>query len=162
MLTFNKKGDPIIEAEAKIQYEVALGSTWYRFFEGLKDEKIFGTRCPKCRRVLVPARTFCPRCFVDTEEWVEVSQVGELVAWALTDFEFFDMPTKAPFLSAFIHLEGANSNFLHLLGGFDLKNIDTVRKTVQNGMRVKAVWRENKTGSILDIKYFEPIRHIMS
>jgi len=157
MFKFNKNGHPIIESDAKIPYEVSLGSTWYRFFEGLKNEKIFGTKCPKCQRVLVAARTFCPRCFVDMEEWVEVSQVGELIAWALTDFEFFGMPTKPPFISAFIHLEGADSNFLHLLGGFDLNNIDAVRKTVKNGMKVKAVWREKKTGSILDIKYFEPI-----
>ena len=88
---------------------------------------------------------------------MEVSHVGELIAWSLTNFEFFNMPTKAPFLSAFIHLEGADSNFLHLLGGFDLKNIDSVRKVVKNGMKVKAVWREKKSGSILDIKHFEPI-----
>jgi uncharacterized OB-fold protein len=157
MLVFNKKGQPILEAEARIPYEVALGSTWYRFLEGLKNEKIFGTRCPKCRRVLVAARTFCPRCFVEMGEWVEVSHVGKLIAWALTDYEFFNMPTKPPFISAFIHLEGADSNFLHFLGGFGLQDMDAIRRNVKNGMKVKAVWREHKTGSILDIKYFEPV-----
>jgi uncharacterized OB-fold protein len=32
-----------------------------------------------------------------------------------------------------------------------------VMKTVKNGMKVKAVWKEEKTGHIMDIKYFEPI-----
>ena len=157
MVTFDKKGNPIIEAEVRIPYELAVGPTWYRFFEGLKQEKIFATRCPKCNRVLVPARSFCPRCFVDMEQWVEVSQEGEIAAWVLTDYEYFGMPIKPPFIGSLIRLEGTDCTFNHLIGGFDLSDLDTVRKKVKNGMRVKAVWEKEKKGHILDIKYFKPL-----
>lgn len=157
MVTFDKKGYPIIEAEVRIPYELAVGPTWYRFFEGFKQEKIFGTRCPKCGRVLVPARTFCPRCFVDMEEWVEVSQEGGVIAWVFTDYEYFGMPIKPPFITSLIHLEGTDCNFHHLIGGFDFIDLDTVRKKVKNDMKVKAVWSQERSGCILDIKYFEPI-----
>ena len=80
-----------------------------------------------------------------------------MIAWALTDYEYFGMPTKAPFINSVIRLDGADCAFLHLLGGFEMTNIDAVRKIVKNGMRVKAVWNKEKNGEIMDIKYFEPV-----
>jgi len=157
MVTYDKKGNPILESEVRIPYEVAFGPTWFRFFEGLREKKIFGTRCSRCNRVLVPARTFCPKCFVETEEWLEVSQEGEVIAWILTDYEYFGMPTKPPFISALIKLDGTDCSLMHLIGGFDIGNLDLVRRTVKNGMKVKAVWSENRTGCILDIKHFQPL-----
>lgn len=69
----------------------------------------------------VPARSFCPRCFIRNDEWVEVSQTGKIVAWALTKYEYFGMPTKPPFIGALIRLDNTDSNFLHLVGGFDMR-----------------------------------------
>ncbi|MFH1090404.1 MAG: Zn-ribbon domain-containing OB-fold protein [Pseudomonadota bacterium] len=146
-----------IETEVRLPYRLAYGETWTRFFEGLKEEKIYGTRCRKCQRVLVPARTFCPRCFVDTDEWLEVSPQGDLVAWCLTNYRYFSQPIDPPFISALIRLDGTDVNFLHLVGGFDLTDLETVRAKVKNGMKVRAVWEEEKLGHILDIKYFEPV-----
>jgi len=148
----------ILTDKVAIPYEIAAGPTWTRFFEGFRQEKIYGTRCRKCKRVLVPARSFCPRCFVDTDEWIEISQEGSIVSWALTEYEYYGMPTKPPFIGALIRLDGTDSNFLHLIGGFDLSDPEFVRKTVKNGMKVRAVWNKEKKGHIMDIKYFEPVR----
>jgi len=157
MITFEKGGNPIIEAEARVPYELAMGPNWYRFFEGFKEEKIFGTRCNKCNRVLVPARGFCPRCFVDMNEWVEVSNEGVIISWVLTDYEYFGMPTKPPFVTAVIRLDGSDCGFMHLIGGVDLSDLNQVREIITRGTRVKAVWQKEKTGCIQDIEYFKPL-----
>jgi uncharacterized OB-fold protein len=156
MITMNKEGNPIIKTEARIPYELAVGSTWYRFFEGLKEEKIMGTKCPKCNRVLVPARPFCSRCFEDMPEWIEVSTEGVLKSWSLTDYEYFGMPMKPPFINGVIRLDGTNCNFLHYIGGFEIEGLQQVQEIVKNGMRVRAVWREEKKGGVMDIKHFAP------
>ncbi len=148
----------ILKDEVAIPYELAMGPTWTRFFEGLKEEKIYATRCPRCNRVLVPARSYCPRCFVETDQWLEVSQEGTIVCWALTEYEYFAIPVKPPYIGALIKLDGTDTNFLHLIGGIDLSDPEYVRKTVKNGMKVKAVWNAEKKGNIMDIKYFEPVR----
>ena len=157
MITHDKKGNPVIEAEARIPYELAMGPTWYRFYEGFKEEKIFGTRCPDCNRVLVPARSFCPRCFVDMDEWVEVSQEGVVTTWVITNYEYFGMPTKPPFINSVILLEGTDCGFMHLIGGVDLSDLDRVGEKLKTGTKVKAKWREEKRGCIMDIEYFEPL-----
>ena len=146
----------VLETEVWLPYRLSYGATWTKFFEGFKEEKIYGTKCSKCDRVLVPARSFCPRCFVDTDEWVECGQEGTLVGWVLTDYSYFAQPIKPPFITGLIKLDGTDVNFMHLIGGFDMSDLDKVRGIVKNGMRVKAVWKEEKEGHILDIKYFTP------
>lgn len=157
MYKLNKKGQAILETEAAITYELATGPTWWRYFEEFKNEKIFGTRCPECRQVLVPARSFCPDCFVDMDEWVELSNEGEVTGWSLTNYHYFGMPTEPPFITAQIRLDGSDSDLYHLVGGFDLTDLDLVRKTMKIGTRVRAVWKKEKKGCILDIEHFKPI-----
>jgi uncharacterized OB-fold protein len=140
-----------------LPYKFAVGPTFNRFYEGLKEKKILGNQCSKCGKILVPARTFCPTCYGDMGEWIEVSQQGEVVSWTLANYEFVGRPVGPPFIGALIRLEGTDCNFLHLIGGFDLSNQDMVRSKIKQGVRVKAVWSDEKTGHLLDIKYFEPV-----
>jgi len=153
-----RKECDVVTDEISVDYEIAYGPTWIKFFDGMKEEKILGSKCAKCGRILVPPRSYCPRCFVEVNSFIEVAQEGAIVAWALTEYEYFGMPTKPPFIGALIRLDGTDSNFLHLIGGIDLSDSELVRKTVQNGMKVKAVWNEDKKGHIMDIKYFTPVK----
>ena len=157
MYKLNKHGHAILETEASIPYELATGPTWGRFFEEIKNEKIFGTRCPECNRVLVPARTFCPDCFVEMIEWVQLANEGVVTGWSLTNFHYFGMPTEPPFISAQIRLGRSDNDFNHLVGGFNLKDLELVRRTMKIGTRVRAVWKKEKKGCILDIDYFKPV-----
>lgn len=156
MVVFDRLGNPIIESEVVIPYELALGATWSRFFDGLKEKRVLATKCQGCQRVLVPARAFCPRCFMDMEEWLEVPAEGIVEGWVLVNYNYFGMPTKAPFISALIRLDGTDCGFIHLLGGIEMDDIESARKHIWNGLRVKAVWNEARAGHIMDIKYFTP------
>ncbi len=146
-----------LKTEVRLPYELSYGATWTRFFEGLRNKKIYGSKCKKCGRVLVPARTFCPRCFVDTDEWIEVSQGGTVSSYVYVNMAYFGQPVQPPFIASLIKLEGTDVNFLHLIAGFDLQNFDHVEKTMRKNMKVSAVWNNDRTGNIFDIKYFEPV-----
>ena len=67
------------------------------------------------------------------------------------------MPTEPPFIGALIRLDGTDVDFLHMIGGFDMSDFGQARKIVKNGMRLKAVWKDERQSHILDIKYFEPL-----
>ena len=140
-----------------LPYKFAVGPTFNRFYEGLKEEKILGNKCPECGNILVPARTFCPTCYVDMGEWIEVSQEGEVMSWTIANYEFFGRAVDTPFIGALIRLNGTDCNFLHFIGGFDLNDQDNVKGKIRPGTKVKAVWSDEKTGHFLDIKYFEPV-----
>ncbi len=40
-----------IRNDVALPYQWALGKTWTRFFDGLKEEKIWGTKCAQCGKV---------------------------------------------------------------------------------------------------------------
>ena len=140
-----------------LPYNWSLGATWTRFFDGLKDGKIFGTKCKKCGKVFVPARSFCPDCLEDMEEWIEIAQEGIVESWTLVNNKYPVQVKEPPYAVASIHLDGADCNFIHFINGFDLSDISKVGEKVKIGTRVKAVWSEKRSADIYDIAYFEPI-----
>jgi hypothetical protein len=128
-----------------------------RFFRELRDsQKIYGVRCPQCRRVLLPPRPMCERCFASIDEWVEVGHQGTLEAYTILYVPFLGLPPP-PLAMVVVKLDGADTCLQHILGGVDLSDPDKSKEVVKIGMRVEAVWREPRRGEILDIQYFKPI-----
>ena len=142
-----------------LPFNWALGQTWTRFFDGLKEEKIFGTKCKKCNKLLVPARSFCPGCYKDMEEeeWVEVAQEGTVDTWCLVNYTYYNQIKEPPYIIAQIQLDNTDCSITHFIGGFDLSDPDTVSKKMESVARVKTVWSKKKNADIYDIAYFEPI-----
>ena len=139
----------------RLPHKYGAGPVFTQFYDGLRAGKIMANVCPKCKRTYVPARSICPECLVKMDKWVELSGKGEVVSWAFTDKPFFGSPCEPPFIAALIRLSGTDCDFLHLIGGSDLK---TLSKKLKKGLKVKAVFSDEKKGHMLDIKYFEPVR----
>jgi uncharacterized OB-fold protein len=147
----------ILEGYVSLPYRWAMGETTTRFFDEFKNKKIMGTRCSKCNRVLIPARSFCSHCFDRIDEWVEVGQEGVLKTWVAVNFSYEGQPKVPPYIIAIIDLDGADVGLPHFVGNVPLEDFDETAKKVRIGGRVRAVWKEERSGNILDIDYFEPI-----
>lgn len=147
----------VFEDFVSLPFRYALGTTWTRFFDEFKEKRIMGTRCPSCKRVLVPARKFCSRCFVETNEWVQVADTGVIETWAMITYRYSGQHKEPPYITAAIRLDGADVRILHYIGGVDMSDLEKVRDQVKTGMRVQAKWREERSGNIHDIEYFEPV-----
>ena len=121
-----------------------------RFLLSLRDhQKILGTKCPACGRIYVPARSTCPKCFEDMEEWVEVSHEGILESYTVVYQSEPIHIADTPFVFGIVKLDGADTGMVHRLGEIDLEKI-------RIGMRVRAVFSEERKGDIRDIQYFIP------
>lgn len=144
--------EPIVyEGRIKVPYTWQAGETASYYLTQLRDAcKIWGRHCPRCQKVLLPPRKHCPLCFVDTDRWVEVSDEGVVETFTVVRRDTTIQPVKAPFVYAIIRLEGADTGLVHLLGEVDPED-------VQEGMRVKAVFRHERKGSPWDISYFRPV-----
>ena len=129
-----------------------------RFFRELRDnKKIFGVRCPDCRRVLLPPRPLCERCFSSIDELVEVGNQGTLELFTICYVPFLGLPPP-PIATIMVKLDGADGCLSHILGGIDLSDVDKAPELVKVGMRVEAVWRDERKGEIGDIEYFRPVK----
>jgi uncharacterized OB-fold protein len=135
-----------------VPYKWCYGSSITKFFEKTKNEKkIYGARCTKCKKVLVPAVIVCGRCFAPTEEkWVEVKDEGIIDSFTIVNLPYPGQPTTPPYCYGFVKLDGADTLFVHLISGIPFEKVKV-------GMRVKAVWNEERKGDLYDIKYFKPV-----
>src|SRR4030042_6083463 len=73
------------------------GAVGSRFLIELRDNKrIMGTKCPACHRVYVPARSVCTDCFGQLDQWVEVSDRGTVLTYAIACQPTVTQPVAPP------------------------------------------------------------------
>jgi uncharacterized OB-fold protein len=145
----------VSSGEAEQPFEWSIGKYGSKFLQEIRDNKqIVGVKCPKCKKVFVPPRKVCGDCFVAMDEIVPLSGEGTLNTYTVLNFGFVDPDTgvqkPVPYTWAFIDLDGADNTFIHYVEETDLEKLHV-------GMRVRAVFEEERRGHLLDIKHFEVI-----
>ncbi len=139
----------------RIQYAWDTGQAIGRYLEELKNGRLIARRCNNCQRIMIPPRMFCERCFRPTHDWVVVKDTGTVNTFSLSYVSWDVRRLKKPEIPAVIEIDGASKDMgiMHVLG-------NVKPKSVRIGMRVRAVWKpaKQRTGSITDIAYFEPIK----
>jgi uncharacterized OB-fold protein len=141
----------IYEGQIYIPNTYTAGALGTRVLTKLRDKKsIMGMRCPTCNRVYVPARSTCKDCFSQLDELVEVGDKGTTLTYTVVNEANSCQPVEAPLIYGIIQLDGADNGFVHMLGGVEPEELSI-------GMRVQAVFKGERKGSILDIKYFKPL-----
>ena len=130
--------ESVYNSRIKIPYSWQAGETASYFFTQLRDEKkLWGKKCPRCQKVLMPPRKNCPFCFEITGDWVEVKDEGTVETYTVVRRDTNIQPLQAPFAYAVIKLDGADTGLTHLLSEVD-------PQTVKEGMRVKAVFADER------------------
>lgn len=141
----------VYSGRIKVPYKWYVGETGSRFLTALRDKKeIWGTRCPKCGKVYVPPVKSCGTCFTLTDTWVQVKDTGTLESFTVVHYEHAMHPVRAPFAYGLIRLDGASGSMLHFVKSDNLEDLAA-------GMKVKAVFADERKGSILDIAHFAPL-----
>ena len=81
---------------------------------------------------------------------VELSDQGTVLTYTVCSQPNPVQPSKTPLTYAVIQLDGADNGMVHMLG-------EVEPEAISIGMRVQAVFKEERTGNILDIEYFKPL-----
>ena len=128
-------------------YTRSTGPVVGRFLTELKQCRIVGTRGDD-GRVYVPPMEFDPITASALDEFVDVSDHGEVVTWCWVTEPRDSHPFDRPFAWAMIKLDGADVPMVHA--------VDCSREQLQTGMRVQARWAQERIGFITDLACFEP------
>jgi uncharacterized OB-fold protein len=138
----------------RLHYAWDAGVAISRYLAELRNGRIIGSKCPSCRRIVVPPRVVCEWCWEPMTEWVYLEDTGTVNTFSICYIRWDASRAKDPQIPAVVEIDGASkgAGILHLLDEVDPGN-------VKIGMKVKAVWKpaEERTGAITDIKYFKPI-----
>jgi uncharacterized OB-fold protein len=141
-----------VPGKLELPYKYFAGEFDSKFLAALRDsQKIMGARCPKCKKVFIPPRSSCEICFGKIDEWVEIGPKGKITSFCVVNYKEPYMPMEPPYVLALIKLDGADSAFTHLVS-------EIAPDKVKVGMTVEPVFAEQRKASILDIKYFKPVK----
>jgi len=143
----------LIPGRLEIEFNYAAGKSGSAFFRAIMDKKeILGRKCPNCERVLLPPRSFCERCFVETTEWIKVGKEGSVEAFTVVYEKFEGLPDP-PYAIAYVLLDGANTAMANFVKGIDLNNIKEALKFLKIGAKVHVAFKRKREGRITDFWY---------
>ncbi len=139
------------QSKIKVPYSWSVGETGSRFLRALRDEKkILGNKCPNTGQVFCPPKLNSPYTLEPITEWVELPGTGTVQTFTRRHYSSRAAADGSPEIYALIKLDGATQLLPHFLGDVDFAR-------VRRGLRVEAVFREQRVGHILDIQYFKPV-----
>lgn len=142
------------EGQIPMSYIYTVGRAGEKFFREIINGKIFGVKCNQCNIIYVPPRIYCEKCFERLEDnYLEVGTKGKVHTFTQCYETYDGLRKETPSIVAVIRLDGTEGGLVHWLGEVEFKE-------VYFGMPVEAVFKDKKEreGSILDIKYFKPIK----
>ena len=128
-------------------YKRSVGPVIGRFLAGLRDGRIEGVRTAR-GKVVVPPTEYDPETGEPVGDAVDVGTAGVVTTWAWVSEPRRNHPLDRPFAWALIQLDGADTGLLHAVDAGD-------ESAMRTGVRVRARWREERTGHINDIECFE-------
>jgi len=138
--------DPVPRASIPINpvFNWSVGNWMEYFYDGLKQGKIMGSRCPACGRVSLPPRMICERCFVKADEWVELPATGTVQACTMASVKVAEngdlVDLGTPEAIAMVKHDGADTCVAARLEGGE----------ASVGMRVEAVI-DTSAENVLDL-----------
>lgn len=136
-------------------FHYSAGRYLSRFLVALRDHaKVLGVRCPACNTVYAPPKEVCDPCFVEMVEPVEVGPGGVIRNCTTLHAAFVDPETgetrPVPYAFGNVQLDGADSLIQNFLVADDPSRIRV-------GARVVIEFREERTGSMKDIRCFRVV-----
>ncbi|WP_378941643.1 Zn-ribbon domain-containing OB-fold protein [Mesorhizobium sp. ANAO-SY3R2] len=139
-----------------ITYRHALGETASWFYAQIRDnKKIFGRRCGKTGRVLVPPRAFSDQTLQPTTDWVEVGPGGVIEAFTIVYEEFQGLPPP-PYAFGYVMLDGGDTALGGFFRGIDLTDPKKAAETLKVGTRVRTAFADERIGDVIDY-WFEVV-----
>ena len=124
--------------EIKIVQEIPTSKT-LKFYEGLKEGKVYATKCKDCEKIYFPPMVDCPECLTTGLDWVELSSDAEIETFTHVVIRPTTFQQHKPYTVAIGRLkEGVK--VLAWLTGFKLSEVKV-------GMKAKLVAKATPEGN---------------
>lgn len=136
-----------------LEYHYTVGVAGEEFRRELKENgRFLASKCHKCKSTYVPARMYCPTCFVETKERLTINKPGYVYSYTTVTRDRAGNQTHMPTVVALVKFDGVTGGIVHKL------EVDDPKK-VAVGMKVEPVLKEpsTRTGALTDILAFRPL-----
>jgi uncharacterized protein len=134
-----------------LEYHYTGGVAGEEFRRELKENgRFLSSKCANCKTVYIPARMFCPSCFVEIKENNPLAKLGFVYSYTTVSHNRAGEPLNEPLTLALVKFEGVKGGIVHRLQA-DQPN------DVSFGMKVVPILKDQgqRTGALTDIIAFK-------
>lgn len=132
----------------EFDYTRSLGPVLSQYLSGLAARQVIGGVLSD-GRIAVPPPEYDPLTHAPVTRMQPVADEGSVVTWSWVAEPLPGQPLERPFAFALVLLDGADTPLLHAVDAGE-------PETMRTGMRVRARWAQERTGSVRDLACFEP------
>jgi uncharacterized OB-fold protein len=136
-----------------LEYHYTAGVAGEEFRRELRGNgRFLVSKCSKCKSTFVPARMYCPDCFVEMKDQFPIDKPGYVYSFTIVNRKRSGEESDSPITVGLIKFDGVKGGMVHLL------DIDHPSE-ISIGMKVTPVLRDSskRNGAITDILGFKPI-----
>jgi uncharacterized OB-fold protein len=133
-----------------LEFHYTAGVAGEEFRRELKaNGRFLSSKCAKCKTTYIPARMFCPSCFVEMKETRSLDEPGYVYSYT-TVMRNRTGEASEPVTIALVKFEGVKGGIVHKL------NINESGRVIF-GMKVVPILKEaaDRTGALTDILAFK-------
>jgi len=123
-----------------------------KFFAGLLEGKLYGTKCPKCGDIFLPVRGNCWNldCALQETEWIEMPLKGRVHTWTIAGWSGRSSLKRLPIVLAYVVIGDSKVAIAN-----EVRNIKPEDIEFNMPVKVEFVPKEQRAGIVTDF-YFVP------
>src|SRR5436309_15245501 len=136
-----------------LEFHYTAGVAGEEFRRELRDNgRFLVSKCSKCKSTYIPARMYCPSCFVEMKDQYPIDKPGYVYSFTSVNRDRSGTDTESPITVGLMKFEGVKGGIVHLLDVDDPSSVSI-------GMKVAPSLKNSseRTGAITDILAFKPI-----
>jgi uncharacterized protein len=136
-----------------LEYHYTAGVAGEAFRRELKKSgRFLSSKCAQCKTIYVPARMFCPSCFIEIKDNAPLEKPGYIYSHTTVSHNRAGEPISEPLTLALIRFEGVKGGIVHRV------QVDQPN-SVSFGMKVVPILKDEneRTGALTDIIAFKPL-----
>ncbi|HEV2121028.1 MAG TPA: Zn-ribbon domain-containing OB-fold protein [Candidatus Bathyarchaeia archaeon] len=136
-----------------LEYHYTAGVAGEEFRRELKENgRFLVSKCSKCKSTYIPARTYCPGCFIEMKDQFPIDKPGYVYSFTSVNSDRSAADANPPITVGLVKFEGLKGGIVHLL---DVDHPDRV----SIGMKVTPSLKNpsERTGAMTDILAFKPV-----
>jgi uncharacterized protein len=136
-----------------LEYHYTAGVAGEEFRRELRDNgRFLVSKCSKCKNTYIPARMYCPSCFIEMKDQFPIDKPGYVYSFTSVNRDRSGADSELPITVGLVKFEGVKGGIVHMLDAIDPDQIAI-------GMKVAPSLKNSseRTGAITDILSFKPV-----
>lgn len=136
-----------------LEFHYTAGVAGEEFRRELRDNgRFLVSKCSKCKSTYVPARMYCPDCFIEMKDQFPIDKPGYVYSFTTVARKRSGADANTPITVGLVKFEGLKGGIVHLLDVEDPQQVSI-------GTKVTPVLRDSskRVGAITDILGFRPV-----